>query len=102
MIIGDNMAKKVTTANMPETQFIDDAQKLGKLIKAKRTAMGMKMADCAALCHVGINTLSRIENGNPNCTMAAVFSVLHGLGIKLTTIALLSQNNTSSHDNEWV
>jgi len=102
VIIGGDMAKKVTTANMPETQFIDDAQVLGKLIKAKRTTMGMKMADCAALCNVGINTLSRIENGNANCTLAAVFSVLQGLGIRLTTMALLSKNNTSLRDDEWV
>lgn len=102
MIIGGDMAKKVTIVSMPETQFIDDAQVLGKLIKAKRTAMGMKMTDCAALCNVGINTLSRIENGNANCTLAAVFSILQGLGIRLTTIALLSKNNASIRDDEWV
>jgi transcriptional regulator with XRE-family HTH domain len=96
------MAKKVTIANMPETQFIDNARILGKLIKAKRTAMGMKMADCAALCNIGINTLSRIENGNANCTLAAVFSILQGLGIRLTTMALLSKNNSSLRDDEWV
>jgi predicted transcriptional regulator len=87
MIIGSDMAKKVTIANMPETQFINNALVLGKLIKAKRTAMGMKMADYAALCNVGINTLSRVENGNANCTLAAVFSILQGLGIRLTTMA---------------
>jgi hypothetical protein len=50
--MGGDMAKKVTTANMPETQFIDDAQVLGKLIKAKRTAMGMKMADYVKLVSI--------------------------------------------------
>ncbi len=95
------MAKKVISANMPEAQFIENAQILGKLIKAKRTSMGMKLADCAALCNVGINTLSRIENGNENCTLAATFAVLQGLGIRLTTTLLSGGGKNSSHD-EWV
>jgi transcriptional regulator with XRE-family HTH domain len=48
---------------MPESNLLLDSINLGKLIKAKRTAMKMKLADCASLCNVGINTLSRIENG---------------------------------------
>lgn len=96
------MAKKVTTSELPQTQFIENAHVLGQLIKAKRTAMGMKLADCAALCHVGINTLSRIENGNDNCTLAAVFSVLHGLGIKLTSPSLPHKDRSAASDDEWV
>ena len=75
---------------------------LGQLIKAKRTEMGMKLADCAALCNVGINTLSRIENGNDNCTLAAAFAVLHGLGIKLTSPSLEKRHGSSVSDDEWV
>ena len=101
------MAKKVTSSKMPEVEFIENAHVLGQLIKAKRTEMGMKLADCAALCNVGINTLSRIENGNDNCTLAALFAVLHGLGVKLTS-PLISpdypkkQNSPSDNDSEWV
>ena len=101
------MAKKVTSSKMPQTQFINDVYVLGQLIKAKRTAMGMKLADCAALCNVGINTLSRIENGNDNCTLAAVFAVLRGLGIKLTSPSLSpdsleKRDDSSVNDDEWV
>lgn len=101
------MAKKVTPSEMPQAQFIENAQVLGQLIKAKRTATGMKLADCAALCNVGINTLSRIENGNDNGTLAAVFSVLRGLGIKLTSPSLSppyceQRDDSSASDNEWV
>ncbi len=96
------MAKKVTTSKMPETAFIDNALVLGQLVKAKRTEMGMKLADCAALCNVGINTLSRIENGNDNCTLAAAFAVLHGLGIELTSPSLEKRHNSSVSDDEWV
>ena len=93
------MGRKVKPSKMPESVFIDGSITLGELIKAKRTAMGVKLADCAALCGIGINTLSRIENGNANCTLSATFAVLNGLGIKLS-----AQELTPSvpEDDEWV
>ncbi|EIW88933.1 transcriptional regulator [Alishewanella agri BL06] len=96
------MAKKVTASNMPNSVFIENAEILGRLIKAKRTELGIKLADCAALCGIGINTLSRIENGNANCTLAAVFSVLNGLGIKLTSKELTTAANSSSAERKWI
>ncbi|OZB41790.1 MAG: transcriptional regulator [Alishewanella sp. 34-51-39] len=96
------MAKKVTASNMPNSIFIENAEILGQLIKAKRTELGIKLADCAALCGIGINTLSRIENGNANCTLAAVFSVLNGLGIKLTSKELTTAANSSSAERKWI
>ena len=96
------MANRVKISDMPNSVYIEDAEVLGKLVKAKRTKLNMKQADCAALCRVGINTLSRIENGNANCTLSAVFSVLQGLGIKLTTKALLTPESNALADNEWV
>jgi len=96
------MAKKVKSSKMPNTAFIDNAEILGQLIKAKRTELGIKLADCAALCGIGINTLSRIENGNANCTLSAVFSVLSGLGIKLTSKELASAETISTPDEEWI
>jgi transcriptional regulator with XRE-family HTH domain len=59
----------------------------------------MRLADCAALCGVGINTLSRIENGNPNCTLSSTFAVLNGLGIKLNIHDNIISTN---QDGEWV
>ncbi|MBM7073458.1 helix-turn-helix domain-containing protein [Shewanella sp. 202IG2-18] len=95
------MAKKVTLSALPSSPYINDANVLGQLIKAKRTELGMKLIDCASLCGVGINTLSRIENGNSNCTLAATFAVLNGLGIQLTSKELLAVNEPSIND-EWV
>jgi transcriptional regulator with XRE-family HTH domain len=95
--VGD-MGKQVTKSDMPETNVILDSINLGKLIKAKRTAMKMKLADCASLCNVGINTLSRIENGNPNSTLGATFSILKGLGIKLSYL----RTSVDSSDDDWV
>lgn len=96
------MAKKVKTSKMPDAIFIDNSEILGQLIKAKRTELGIKLADCAALCGIGINTLSRIENGNANCTLSAVFSVLGGLGIKLTSKELAPAETISTPDEEWI
>ncbi len=96
------MAKKVKSSKMPDAVFIDNSEILGQLIKAKRTELGIKLADCAALCGIGINTLSRIENGNANCTLSAVFSVLSGLGIKLTSKELASAETISTPDEEWI
>jgi len=93
------MGKKVKPSKMPEAAFIDSALTLGELIKAKRTAIGVKLSDCAALCGIGINTLSRIENGNSNCTLSATFAVLNGLGIKLNADELTPKLSTT---DEWV
>ena len=96
------MVNKVKASKMPTSLFIDNADTLGKLIKAKRTGMGIKLADCAALCGISINTLSRIENGQVNSTLSAIFSVLNGLGIKLTSEELSVSQSSSSTDDEWV
>lgn len=96
------MAKKVIVSDMPSSSFIESVEELGQLIKAKRTELGLKLTDCAALCGIGINTLSRIENGNANCTLAAVFSILNGLGIKLTCKELSSNRISSFTEDEWV
>jgi transcriptional regulator with XRE-family HTH domain len=93
------MARKVKASKIPDSAFIDSSLTLGELIKAKRTSMGIKLSDCAALCGIGINTLSRIENGNENCTLSATFAALNGLGIKLSTQDLTS---TASPNDEWV
>lgn len=96
------MVKTVTVSDMPDSDVIESAAVLGQLIKAKRTYLGIKLVDCAALCGVGVNTLSRIENGNANCTLSAVFSVLNGLGIKLTAKSLMQASDALSDNPDWV
>ncbi|MFV1467724.1 helix-turn-helix domain-containing protein [Idiomarina sp. HB] len=89
------MPKRVKATEAPNVSAITCPELLGQLIKAKRTGMKLKLRDCAALCGVGVNTLSRLERGNPNTTLAAAFSVLQGLGIQLTV-----KSDTSAE--EWV
>ena len=92
------MAKQVMPTATPDSSKINDPQILGQLIKSKRTALKMKLSDCASLCGVGINTLSRIENGNSNSTLGAVFAILSGLGIQLSSD--ISAPNVD--DDHWV
>jgi len=93
------VGNQVKQSDMPDTSLILEPESLGKLIKAKRTEMKMKLVDCASLCGVGINTLSRIENGNTNSTLGATFSVLRGLGIKLT---FTERRESLLSDDDWV
>jgi predicted transcriptional regulator len=85
------MVKKIVPTAMPDTAVIDGPTVLGIAIRAKRTSLGLRLEDCAALCGIGINTLSRIENGNKNCTLDATFKVLKGLGLPLVI---------ADHDNK--
>lgn len=96
------MAKKVKVTQMPEGKFLNNAEVLGQVVKAKRTALGIKLADCAALCGIGINTLSRIENGNSNCTLSTAFAALNGLGINLISNEVAFEETASTLDDEWV
>ncbi len=98
------MAKQVVQSELPDLSAIDSAISLGQLIRAKRTELKMKLVDCAALCGIGVNTLSRIEKGNCNCTLGATFSVLKGLGIKLnpTGISTTDTNTQKNNATPWV
>ena len=88
------MVKQIIPTAMPDVMVIDDPVILGQFIRAKRTAIKLRLEDCAALCGIGINTLSRIENGNKNCTLGATFKVLKGLGIPLSFAQNHGHNNT--------
>lgn len=96
------MAKQVVPTKQPESAVLTDATALGVLIRARRTALKMKLEDCAALCGIGINTLSRIENGNPNCTLGATFAVLKGLGIQLADMSNSSDTALNAADEGWI
>jgi transcriptional regulator with XRE-family HTH domain len=69
--------------NTSKTQIISDFVKLGEIVKVKRTQLGLKQAEAAALCKVGTRFLSDLENGKTSLHMGKVFSVLNGLGLNL-------------------
>jgi len=46
------MAKQVIPTKMPSESLITEPKILGAVIKAKRTAIRMKLSDCATLCGI--------------------------------------------------
>lgn len=55
---------------------------LGRIIRNKRKADGLTLAEAAALCNVGYRFLSNIENGKPTAHIGKIFQVLTGLGLE--------------------
>ncbi len=59
---------------------------LGRAIREKRRASGLRIDDAAALCGVSVDLLSRLENGKSGVATDRVLKVLDGLGLALLVI----------------
>ena len=53
---------------------------IGRDLTAKRAATGLSQADVAARARIRVETLSRLENGHGNPTVATVRKILRALG----------------------
>jgi transcriptional regulator with XRE-family HTH domain len=75
---------------MPSFQYPETAatslQELGRLIRQKRRASGLRIDDAAALCGVSVDLLSRLENGKSGVSTDRVLRVLDGLGLTLLVV----------------
>jgi HTH-type transcriptional regulator/antitoxin HipB len=56
---------------------------IGRLVRQKRKADGLTLAEAAALCNVGYRFFSNIENGKPTAQIGKVLQVLTGLGLEI-------------------
>lgn len=56
---------------------------LGRQIRNKRKASGLRIDDAAALCGVSVDLLSRLENGKSGVATGRVLKVLDGLGLEM-------------------
>lgn len=56
---------------------------LGRRIREKRKASGLRIDDAAALCGVSVDLLSRLENGKSGVATDRVLKVLDGLGLAM-------------------
>jgi len=56
---------------------------LGRRIREKRKASGLRIDDAAALCGVSFDLLSRLENGKSGVATDRVLKVLDGLGLAM-------------------
>jgi transcriptional regulator with XRE-family HTH domain len=59
---------------------------LGRAIRLKRKATGLRIDDAAALCGVSVDLLSRLENGKSGVATDRVLKVLDGLGLALRLV----------------
>ena len=67
---------------MPENH-ITDTRSLGELIRARRTALGLRQPDLALTANVGIRFIVDIENGKETCQIGLTLRLLKALGIDL-------------------
>lgn len=56
---------------------------IGRLVRQKRKADGLTLAEAAALCNVGYRFFSNIENGKPTAQIGKVLQILTGLGLEI-------------------
>lgn len=62
--------------------------KIGEMIKQRRKEFGLTQSQLAKLAKVGINTLTQIERGEGNPTVAVLDRVLSTLGLQLTATTI--------------
>jgi HTH-type transcriptional regulator/antitoxin HipB len=63
---------------------IVDTRQLGELIRARRTALGLRQPDLALTANVGIRFIVDIEGGKETCQVGLILRLLKVLGIGLT------------------
>lgn len=56
---------------------------IGKLIREERKKDGLRQAECASLCGVGVRFLSELENGKPTLEIDKVLRVAKLMGFEI-------------------
>ena len=56
---------------------------IGLMVRKKRKADGLTLADAAAMCNVGYRFLSDLENGKPTAHIGKILQVLSCLGLEI-------------------
>ena len=57
---------------------------IGIIVRRKRKADGLTLADAATMCNVGYRFLSNVENGKPTAHIGKILQVLSCLGLEVT------------------
>ncbi|MDA0813380.1 MAG: helix-turn-helix domain-containing protein [Verrucomicrobia bacterium] len=58
-------------------------EELGELVRGRRRHLGVSQMDLAALTQVAVHTVSDIESGKGNPTLAILLKILDPLGLEL-------------------
>lgn len=59
---------------------------LGRLVRARRRAIGLRIDAAAALCGVSVDLMSRLENGHSGVSSERLLKVFGGLGLTLLVL----------------
>jgi transcriptional regulator with XRE-family HTH domain len=78
--------RRLSTPEPPESALVSTLPTLGRAIRARRLASGLRIDDAAALCGVSADLLSRLENGRSGVTSERLLRVLDGLGLSLLVL----------------
>ena len=62
-------------------------QRVGRLIRSTRKALGVTQRDLAMASGTGLRFIIDLEKGKPTCHFGKVLTVLHTLGIKIELTA---------------
>ena len=57
--------------------------KVGKVIKERRLSLSITQRELAALAGIGINTLTKIERGEANPSLAVMDKIFKTLGLEV-------------------
>lgn len=55
----------------------------GKVIKERRLSLSITQRELAALAGIGINTLTKIERGEANPSLAVIDTIFNTLGLEV-------------------
>jgi y4mF family transcriptional regulator len=66
------------------TYVIREAHDIGKLVRARRKALGYSQARVADLCGTGTRFISDLENGKTTIELGKTLTVLSTLGLDVT------------------
>jgi len=56
---------------------------VGKVIKKRRLSLSITQRELAALAGIGINTLTKIERGEANPSLAVIDKIFNTLGLEV-------------------
>ena len=58
-------------------------KEVGKVIKGRRLSLSITQRELAALAGIGINTLTKIERGEANPSLAVIDKIFNTLGLEV-------------------
>lgn len=66
-----------------QNQYVENAASLGKILQARRKDLGITQKQLADYCDLSHNGISRIEIGETDVRMSAIFKMSSMLGFRI-------------------